>query len=71
MYEARQRVLGAEHPDTLISLNNLALALERHGKVAEAEALRRQVTPVPAQGRAEGAHGLGGEGGMMWLWRGH
>ena len=60
MYEARQRVLGAEHPDTLSSLSNLAVALETQGKAAEAEALHRQVTPVPAQGRAEAACGLGG-----------
>ena len=71
VYEARQRVLGAEHPDTLKSLNNLAVALERHGKAAEAEALHRQVTPVPAPGRAEAACGLWGGGGMVFLWRGH
>ena len=63
MYEARQRVLGVEHPDTVTSLHNLALAMERHGKAAEAEALHRQVTLVPAQGRAEAACGLRREGG--------
>ncbi len=63
MYEAWQRVLGAEHPDTLSSLGNLAVAPRQKGKAAEAEALHHQVTPVPAQGRAEVACGLGGEGG--------
>ncbi len=53
-------MLGAEHPDTLSSLNNLAGALVGQGKAAEAETLHRQVTPVPAQGRAEAACGLGG-----------
>ncbi len=63
MYEARQRVLGAEHPHTLSSLNRLAMALSQQGKGAEAEALFHQVTPVAAQGRAEAACGLGREGG--------
>ncbi len=35
-------MLGAEHPYTLTSLNNLAGALEGQGKAAEAEALHRQ-----------------------------
>ncbi len=64
-------MLGAEHPDTLLSLNNLAGALEKQGKAAEAEALFRQVTPAPAQGRAEAACGLGGEGGIVCVWRGY
>jgi hypothetical protein len=71
VYEARQRVLGAEHPDTLSSLNNLAVALQNQGKAAEAEPLHRQVTPVPAQGRAEGTCGLWGAGRMVWLCRGY
>ncbi len=48
MYEARQRVLGAEHPRTLSSLNDLAVALKQQGRAAEAEALHRQVMPVLA-----------------------
>ncbi len=59
MHEVQQRVLGAEHPNTLSSLNTLALALSQQGKAAEAEALHRQVTLVPAQGRAEADCGLG------------
>jgi hypothetical protein len=35
--EARKRVLGAEHPDTLTSANNLAASLADQGKYAEAE----------------------------------
>ncbi len=69
MYEAQQSMLGSEHPNTLISLNGLAVALENQGRVAEAEALHRQVTLVPAQGRAEAACGLGGEGAMVCLWK--
>ncbi len=71
MYEARQRVLGAEHPATLSSLSNLALVMQIQGKAAEAEELHRQVTLVPAQGRAEAACGLWGGGGMVCLWRGN
>ncbi|GAB1310659.1 hypothetical protein MFIFM68171_00869 [Madurella fahalii] len=36
------RVLGAEYPDTLTSINNLANTLDRQGKYEEAEALYRQ-----------------------------
>ena len=32
-----QKVLSAEHPDTLISMGNLALVLSRQGKYVEAE----------------------------------
>ncbi len=37
MLGARKRVLGAEHPDTLSSANNLAASLSGQGKYAEAE----------------------------------
>jgi tetratricopeptide (TPR) repeat protein len=40
--ERRKYELGKEHPDTLTSMNNLALALSRQGKYAEAEALHRE-----------------------------
>jgi tetratricopeptide (TPR) repeat protein len=36
---ARERVLGAEHPDTLVSVNNLAGLYERQGRYGEAEPL--------------------------------
>ena len=32
-------MLGPEHPNTLISMNNLGLVLERQGKYEEAESL--------------------------------
>jgi hypothetical protein len=37
------RVLGAEHPDTLTSSNNLAVSLSLQGKYAEAECVIRDV----------------------------
>ena len=40
--ELQTRVLGAEHPDTLRSMNGLANTLVRQGKYGEAEALYRQ-----------------------------
>ena len=40
--EAREATLGAEHPDTLTSISNLGLVLERQGKYEEAEAMHRQ-----------------------------
>ncbi len=40
--EARERVLGAEHPDTLGSVNNLAGMLESQGDYAAAEPLYRR-----------------------------
>ena len=39
--EAREKVLGREHPYTLISVNNLGLVLGRQGKYEEAEAIHR------------------------------
>jgi tetratricopeptide (TPR) repeat protein len=38
----RKDVLGPEHPDTLTSMSNLALVLDRQGKYEEAEAMNRQ-----------------------------
>ena len=49
----RERVLGAEHPDTLQSRNNLAIALRAQGKHAEAEAEHRAVLAL--RGRVLGA----------------
>ena len=37
--EVRRRVLGEEHPDTLISMNNLAVLYRDQGKYAQAEPL--------------------------------
>ena len=37
--EQRKKGLGVEHPSTLVSMNNLALALSGQGKHAEAETM--------------------------------
>jgi hypothetical protein len=41
--ETRRRVLGAEHPDTLASMGNLATTLWKQGRWKEAEELEIQV----------------------------
>ena len=41
--ETRKIVLGPEHPDTLTSMNNLALTYGDQGRWAEAEKLQVQV----------------------------
>jgi hypothetical protein len=38
---ARERVLGAEHPDTLTSVSHLGLVLKRQGKYEEAKAMHQ------------------------------
>jgi tetratricopeptide (TPR) repeat protein len=38
----RETVLGKKHPDTLISMHNLAVALSSQGKYAEAEAMHQE-----------------------------
>ncbi|KAF3002783.1 hypothetical protein E8E15_001031, partial [Penicillium rubens] len=40
--EAREKVLGREHPDTLTSVSNLGLVLSSQGKYDEAEAMHRR-----------------------------
>jgi tetratricopeptide (TPR) repeat protein len=40
--ETRRRVLGYEHPDTLMSMHSLANAYSRQGRRAEAESLHRK-----------------------------
>jgi hypothetical protein len=37
--ETRRRVLGEEHPHTLVSIGNMGVLLHRQGKYAEAEPL--------------------------------
>ena len=39
--EGSERVLGTDHPDTLICVSNLALLLHDQGRLAEAEPLCR------------------------------
>ena len=40
--QLRETVLGKDHPDTLASMNNLAISLRNQGKYVEAEAIDRQ-----------------------------
>ena len=40
--EARERTLGADHPDTLVSVNNLAVCLKHMGQLKDAEVLYRR-----------------------------
>ncbi|KAG7402978.1 Kinesin light chain [Fusarium oxysporum f. sp. rapae] len=40
--EAREKVLGQEHPDTLTSVNNFGLVLQYQGKYEEAEQMSRR-----------------------------
>eukprot|EP00435_Cladocopium_sp_Y103_P070035 s255_g34.t1 len=51
--EARERSLGAEHPDTLRSVNNLAVCLKAMGMLKDAEPLYRRA--VDAKERTLGA----------------
>ena len=39
-------MLGPEHPDTLVSMNNLADAYSNQGKYAQTEALYRQILEI-------------------------
>ncbi|KAG8718742.1 hypothetical protein FRC09_012178 [Ceratobasidium sp. 395] len=47
--DARKRALGEQHPDTLISMSNLALTYEYQGRWDEAEALQLQVLDAEKQ----------------------
>jgi tetratricopeptide (TPR) repeat protein len=40
--EGLERVLGKEHPDTLTSVNNLALLYQAEGRLAEAQPLYKR-----------------------------
>jgi len=42
----KQRMLGAEHPDTLMTANNLAASLTRQEKYDDAEKMMREVLAV-------------------------
>ena len=44
--EIQRRVLGPEHPDTLYSMNNLAIVYYYQGKYAQAEALDSQTLEI-------------------------
>ena len=47
--ESCKRVLDAEHPDTLTSMNNLAFTWERQGRVAEALKLMEECVLLRAR----------------------
>jgi len=47
--EARARLLGKEHPDTLTSMHNLAGTLYAQGDLAGAEPVYRQVLRILAE----------------------
>ncbi|KAI8632211.1 kinesin light chain [Xylariaceae sp. FL1651] len=44
--QIKEGVLGREHPDTLKSMNNLALVLQDQGKYEEAETIHRQTLQI-------------------------
>ncbi|KAF2470888.1 TPR-like protein [Lindgomyces ingoldianus] len=52
-FRARESLLGAEHPDTLSSLNNLGLVLDWQGRYGEACAIHQR--GLEAKGRVLGA----------------
>jgi hypothetical protein len=45
--KSREKVLGPEHPDTLTSINNLAIVLRIQGKYEEAEVVGRRALKSP------------------------
>ena len=52
-FEACERTLGAEHPSTLGSVNNMAICLEAMGQLKDAEVLYRRA--LEAKERTLGA----------------
>jgi hypothetical protein len=44
--EMKKKVLGVEHPDTLVSMNNLAHTWKTQGKYAEALALMEECVQI-------------------------
>jgi Tfp pilus assembly protein PilF len=59
--ELKKKVLGPEHPDTLISMNNLGLVLSSQGRYEEAEAMNRRALA------GAGGAAAGGLGNLDWL----
>jgi hypothetical protein len=53
--ERRKKVLGAEHPDTLTSMANLASTYRNQGRWKEAEELDVQVMETSLRGARRGA----------------
>ena len=44
--ETRKRVLGTDHPDTLLAMGNLAFTYREQGREKEAQELEVQVTAI-------------------------
>ena len=53
--EIRRRVLGAEHPDTLWSMNALAMTYDRMGRSIEAMKMHEQMSGDQKEGIRSGA----------------
>lgn len=49
--DARRRALGAEHPDTLQSMNNLAIILRALGDIPAAQSLEDELARLRARQR--------------------
>jgi tetratricopeptide (TPR) repeat protein len=48
--ERREKALGKEHPETLVSMSNLAQALSNQGRYAEAEQMHRETLALMEKG---------------------
>ena len=48
--DSRERILGPEHPDTLVSVNNLARVLCAQGKYEAAEEMNRRALDSQGEG---------------------
>jgi len=66
--EIRKRVLGAEHPDTLTSMANLASTYQKQGRWTEAEQLGVREMVISALG-AEHPSTLTGMGNLAFTYR--
>ncbi len=53
LLEGQRRVLGAEHPDTLLTMGNLAISLREQGKYEKAAQMQREL--LEGQRRVLGA----------------
>jgi hypothetical protein len=70
--ETRKRVLGAEHPDTLTSMANLASTYRNQGRWSEAEEL--QTTELEICSRVLGQEHpdtLISMANLAFIWKGH
>jgi tetratricopeptide repeat protein len=68
--EIRQRVLGEEHPNTLISMNNLAHIFKKQGRAEEAVALMENCIRMKTRVLGPDHHSTTGSQGTLNEWRG-